>query len=151
MPSRLVPLTVHSAALAAARFLAWILDLAALLVLGYTVRRWSELGASTAAGFVGAAIAILNDSWEVASRFDPADHFPTLRAARTAMHDLISLAICLGGVMILLFTEASNTNRESDDWKLKRRYLTMDQAFLATISYVSKPVPLCRLGWVHLF
>lgn len=49
-------------------------------------------------------IAILNDSWQMMSATNHAMSFPALAPARTILHDMVSMAICLGGLVLVVFT-----------------------------------------------
>lgn len=50
------------------------------------------------------AIAILNDSWQMMSATNHTTGFQALPPARAMLHDMVSLAICLGGLVLVIFT-----------------------------------------------
>lgn len=58
------------------------------------------------------AIAMLNDSWEIAAIVDYSEAgFPRLTTGRKMVHDLFSLAICIGGIIMIW---VSHVNFNSD-------------------------------------
>jgi hypothetical protein len=54
------------------------------------------------------AIAILNDSWIVVANIDRALGFQQLSPARALLHDLFSLAVSLGGIVMIIFSRYSD-------------------------------------------
>lgn len=129
-------------ALAVARLLGWLTSLATLLALAYLVRRWSDKGGSAAAGFLGIAVAMLTDSWEVIAQLDPTYNFPPMKAPRAVMHDLFSLAVCVGGLMLMVFSDlreerAAQVDDDFDkghDWDAKRTGMDIAQWMLAVVA-----------------
>lgn len=49
------------------------------------------------------AIALLNDSWQMVSIADRVMGFPPLPPGRAMLHDMFSMAICMGGVVLIIF------------------------------------------------
>uniref|UniRef100_A0A8H7K3W4 Uncharacterized protein n=1 Tax=Bionectria ochroleuca TaxID=29856 RepID=A0A8H7K3W4_BIOOC len=110
MPSdRQLP-TLYALLHSGVRLLGWLTDLGAIVILGYIVRCWPEKGGTVAAGLVGTAIALLNDSWEMVSNVDTTGNFVPLSPPRAVLHDLFSLAVCMGGLMLLLFSDLRDQN-----------------------------------------
>jgi hypothetical protein len=125
---------------AAARLVAWLTDLAAILVLAYIIKCWPSSGGAVSAGIVGSVIALLNDSWEMIANADPTRNFIPLTAPRAVLHDLFSMGICMGGLILLLFSDIREKRaREggddfADDWGQKRTLFGVAQWFLAAIA-----------------
>ncbi|KAJ3486921.1 hypothetical protein NLG97_g6521 [Lecanicillium saksenae] len=63
------------------------------------------------------AIALLNDSWQMMSVTNRSMGFEPLPAARAMLHDMVSMAICLGGIVLVIFTGTSVP--KSDDYDLQ--------------------------------
>jgi hypothetical protein len=91
---------------AAARMLAWFNSIAALVVMAYVINKWPKTGGAVAAAMVGTGVAMLNDSWEMVSILDTSHGFVRLSHTRVLMHDLFSLALTVGGIVLVLFSEA---------------------------------------------
>lgn len=60
---------------------------------------------------------MLNDSWEIAAIIDQsATGFPRLTTGRKMVHDLFSLAICVGGIIMIWVSHVNfNMNLPSSD------------------------------------
>lgn len=87
------------------------------------------------------AIAMLNDSWEMVANVDPTRNFTPLTPPRAVLHDLFSMGVCMGGLILLLFSDSREKNaREGgdanfyDDWDKKRALFRIAQWFLAAIA-----------------
>lgn len=52
---------------------------------------------------------MLNDSWEMVSILDSSHGFIRLSHTRVLMHDLFSLALTIGGIVLILFSEGGAT------------------------------------------
>ncbi|KAL6909245.1 hypothetical protein GGI43DRAFT_172181 [Trichoderma evansii] len=87
-----------------ARAVAWMTGVTTLVILAFIINQWSDKGGAVAAGLVGSAIAILNDSWIVVAKLDRAFGFNPISPARALLHDLFSLAISLGGIVMIIFS-----------------------------------------------
>ena len=71
-------------------------------------------------------IAMLNDSWEVASLLDKSEvGFPRLTSGRKVLHDLFALAIGLGGIIMMWVSNLNfgNPDGQTDDERRKQSYL----------------------------
>ncbi|PMB63658.1 hypothetical protein BM221_010399 [Beauveria bassiana] len=111
-----------------------------MVVLGFIANRWPGKIGSVAGAMIGnlsplvgdrcwigakngdnagVAAAILNDSWQVASTTNCAAGFQALPPARALLHDMVSLAICLGGLILVIFTGARSVNKD-DDYEFQR-------------------------------
>lgn len=49
---------------------------------------------------------MLNDSWEMVSILDRSHGFVRLSHTRVLMHDLFALALTVGGIVLVLFSES---------------------------------------------
>ncbi|KAK5989693.1 hypothetical protein PT974_07948 [Cladobotryum mycophilum] len=87
-----------------ARTLGWMTGVATICILAFIINRWPDKGGAVAAGLVGACIAVLNDSWFAISTFDRNLGFARMSPARAFLHDLFSLAISLGGIVMIIFS-----------------------------------------------
>ncbi|KAK1249674.1 hypothetical protein MKX08_009677 [Trichoderma sp. CBMAI-0020] len=87
-----------------ARAVAWMTGVTTLVILAFIINQWSNKAGAVAAGLVGSAIAILNDSYIVVAKLDRAFGFSPLSPARALLHDLFSLAISLGGIVMIIFS-----------------------------------------------
>ena len=83
----------------------------------------------------------MNDSWEMIAHIDPTDSFKPLNPARAVLHDLFSLAVCMGGLLLLLFADIREEHEAErsghsldDDYQTKRKYLNVAQWFLAVVA-----------------
>lgn len=214
------PRWVQKLIVAGARFLAWLADLAAILVMGYIIKCWPGNGGAVSAGIVGvryptlsfllflshlpdlsqpafpslsldclgalglvsknltssvatrrcpcgvrgmtagnvtdplmtvhitdhsqSVIALLNDSWEMIANADPTRNFAPLTAPRAVLHDLFSMGVCMGGLILLLFADIREKRDYEDtqgnqgtihhDWQDKRTLFGVAQWFLAAIA-----------------
>ena len=90
------------------------------------------------------AVALLNDSWEAVAHIDPTTRFSPLAPARAVMNDLFSLAVSMGGLMLLVFADLRE-EREANilpdfdydgDWRKKRYLMTSGEWLLAAVAYV---------------
>ncbi|KAF4989815.1 hypothetical protein FDECE_14584 [Fusarium decemcellulare] len=86
---------------AAVRTVAWLTSLAAVLMLAFVGKEWPSKGQVVIAGALGCAIAMLNDSWEVMAVTDTSLSVPRLATSRKILHDLFSLALCVGGIIMM--------------------------------------------------
>ncbi|ETS01911.1 hypothetical protein M419DRAFT_80298 [Trichoderma reesei RUT C-30] len=91
-----------------ARTAAWMTSVTTLVILAFIINQWPDKGGAIAAGLVGSAIAILNDSWIVVANIDRALGFQQLSPARALLHDLFSLAVSLGGIVMIIFSRYSD-------------------------------------------
>ncbi|KAL6804952.1 hypothetical protein GGI42DRAFT_306877 [Trichoderma sp. SZMC 28013] len=87
-----------------ARAVGWMTSVTTLVILAFIINQWADKGGAIAAGLVGSAIAILNDSWIVVAKLDRALGFNPLSPARALLHDLFALAISLGGIVMIIFS-----------------------------------------------
>ncbi|EHK21155.1 uncharacterized protein TRIVIDRAFT_70256 [Trichoderma virens Gv29-8] len=87
-----------------ARAVGWMTSVTTLVILAFIINQWVDKGGAIAAGLVGSAIAILNDSWIVVAKLDRSLGFQPLSPARALLHDLFSLAISLGGIVMIIFS-----------------------------------------------
>ncbi|KAL7920175.1 hypothetical protein ACQKWADRAFT_299156 [Trichoderma austrokoningii] len=104
-----MPMTIYWPALyalaqAVCRMVAWMTAVTTLVILAFIINQWSDKAGAVAAGLVGSAIAILNDSYFVAARLDGPLGLRSLSPARALLHDLFSLAISLGGIVMVIFS-----------------------------------------------
>jgi hypothetical protein len=83
---------------------------------------------------------MINDSWEMIAQVDWTDSFPPLPPARAVLHDLVCLAVCMGGLMLMLFNDirdrqAGQADRERvHDWELSRRFTVICQWMLGAVA-----------------
>lgn len=88
-------------------------------------------------------MALLNDSWEAVAHIDPTTRFSPLAPARAVMNDLFSLAVCMGGLMLLVFADLREEREANilpdfdydDDWRKKRYLMTSGEWVLAAVAY----------------
>ncbi|PHH91841.1 hypothetical protein CDD83_10091 [Cordyceps sp. RAO-2017] len=100
---------------ALARALGWVTALASIIIMGYIVRRWTDAGGAIVPGIVGAAVALLTDSWQMLALGDRQLGFPAMSPARAALHDTFSLAFSLGGVVMILLSNAPTRQGRAAD------------------------------------
>ncbi|KAF5026674.1 hypothetical protein F66182_1223 [Fusarium sp. NRRL 66182] len=112
------------------RLIAWITSLAAVLLLAYVCKEWSSKSQVIIAGAVGCAIAMLNDSWEILAVSDASFTVPRLATSRRVLHDLFSLALCVGGIIMMW---VSNINASTDKSADQKRQTTWLMAALWTL------------------
>ena len=132
-------------ALAVARLLGWLASLATLLAIAYLVRRWPDKGGTAAAAFLGVAVAMLTDSWEMIAQLDPTYNFPPMKAPRAVMHDLFGLVVTVGGLMLMLFSDlreeraaqVDDSFDKGNDWNAKREVMDVAQWMLAIVACVA--------------
>ena len=86
-------------------------------------------------------VAALSDSWEMIAQLDPTLNFPPIKAARVVVHDLLSLAICVGGFVLLLFMDLREEREAEDDayervsdWDTKRKVGTVALWLIGAVS-----------------
>jgi len=136
--------------LASTRTAAYLVDLAALLAMGYYIWRWPSTAGSAVGGLIGCVVAALNDSWETIAQLDPTLNFPPIKTARVVVHDLFSLAVCVGGLMLLLFMDLRERREAEDgaymyervgDWDTKRKVVMVAQWLVGAVAIM-------RLGFV---
>lgn len=61
------------------------------------------------AGGIQSVVAMLNDSWEVVAILDRSeDGFPRLSIGRRILHDLFSMVICIGGLVMIWVINLNN-------------------------------------------
>lgn len=84
---------------------------------------------------------MLNDSWEMIANADPTRNFTPLTAPRAVLHDLFSMGVCMGGLILLLFADIREQRDHEggqveahDDWKDKRTLFGVAQWLLAAIA-----------------
>lgn len=85
---------------------------------------------------------MLNDSWEMVSQIDPTNNFVPLTAPRAVLHDLFSMGVCMGGLILLLFADIREQRSDisdepvvyEDGWHEKRKFFNIAQWFLAAIA-----------------
>lgn len=59
---------------------------------------------------------MLNDSWEVVAILDRSeDGFPRLSIGRRILHDLFSMAICIGGLVMIWVVNFNNDDDDDND------------------------------------
>ncbi|KAG8414622.1 hypothetical protein J3459_014211 [Metarhizium acridum] len=86
----------------AARGVAWATDIAAIVVLCFVAQKWTATCGAVAPGIIGAVIALLNDSWQMVAFADRSLGVASMGPHRTLMLDVFSLAVSLGGVVLML-------------------------------------------------
>ncbi|KAH8738221.1 hypothetical protein BGZ61DRAFT_489182 [Ilyonectria robusta] len=102
MPSPPTFLPAHYGLMqAGVRSVSWATGLVAIMMLGYVGRTWPDKGQVIVAGLMGSAIAMLNDSWEVVALTDTWQTLPRLSTSRRVLHDLFSLALSVGGIIMM--------------------------------------------------
>lgn len=92
---------------------------------------------------------MLNDSWEMVAHVDPTNNLSPLAPARAVMNDIFSLAVCMGGLMLLVFSDLREERQAAliegfqanDDWREKRRLMTTGQWLLAGVAYDTTQTP----------
>ena len=57
-------------------------------------------------------MALLNDSWQMVSVADRSIGFPPLAPGRALLHDMFSMAICMGGVVLIVFSGYAMSDEE---------------------------------------
>lgn len=73
---------------------------------------------------------MLNDSWEVVAILDRSeDGFPRLSIGRRILHDLFSMAICIGGLVMIWVV---NFNGDDDNDIVKSEHERKKNALLMT-------------------
>lgn len=104
-------MSTHAAPMATgqalARALGWATSIAAMVVMGFVANRWPAKIGSIAGGMVGVAMALLNDSWQMLSIANRAVGFAPLSPQRAMLHDMVAMAICMGGLVLVIFTGTS--------------------------------------------
>ncbi|EQL01136.1 hypothetical protein OCS_03149 [Ophiocordyceps sinensis CO18] len=73
-----------------ARSLSWLSAFAVTLILGFIAHRWPETYEDTTSGLIGAAIALLSDTWHVVSVGEEVD-FPAMRLLLVTLPDCFIL------------------------------------------------------------
>ncbi|KAF4983584.1 hypothetical protein FZEAL_1034 [Fusarium zealandicum] len=112
---------------AGARTLAWVTSLAAVLLLAYVGKEWPSKGQVVIAGALGCAIALLNDSWEAMAVTDTTESVPRLATSRRVLHDLFSMALCIGGIIMMWVSNiniTSNGAAKSYDQRRQEKWVT---------------------------
>ncbi|TWU73201.1 hypothetical protein ED733_004397 [Metarhizium rileyi] len=101
-----------------ARGLAWVTDIAAIVVLCFVAQRWTTTCGAVTPGIIGAVIALLNDSWQMVAFTDRSLGLEPMKPHRTLMHDIFSLAITLGGIVLMVVSNVQGKDAdESVDYK----------------------------------
>ncbi|OAA53704.1 hypothetical protein ISF_08643 [Cordyceps fumosorosea ARSEF 2679] len=101
---------------ALARALGWATSLGAMVVMGFIANRWPDKIGSVVGGMVGVAVALLNDSWQMTASIPShalAFH-PPFPASRALLHDMVSMALCMAGLVLIIFTGTSTTPPSPD-------------------------------------
>jgi hypothetical protein len=82
---------------------------------------------------------MLNDSWEMVAHTDPTGNFIPLAPPRVVLHDLFSMGVTMGGLILLLFADIREQRSEHStepfdhDSTKKREFFSIAQWFLAAI------------------
>ncbi|KAJ6786661.1 hypothetical protein PWT90_03601 [Aphanocladium album] len=100
-----------------------------MVIMGFIANRWPEKIGSIAAAMAGVAIALLNDSWQMMSVTNRSMGFDTLPPARAMLHDMVSMAICLGGIVLVIFTGTSVGKNDEYDLQHSLDYSQFGEAF----------------------
>ncbi|KAK7427170.1 hypothetical protein QQZ08_006283 [Neonectria magnoliae] len=121
------------------RGLAWATGVLSVLLLAYVGKSWPSKGQVVVAGIMGSVIAMLNDSWEVVALTDTWQTLPRLSTSRRVLHDLFSLALCIGGMIMMWVSNIHIGNDSKDmtsDERQQDKYLmTALWALLAQIAW----------------
>ncbi|KAF5674243.1 hypothetical protein FDENT_10114 [Fusarium denticulatum] len=108
---------------AGVRLLAWITSLAAILMLAFVCKEWPSKSQVIIAGAVGCAIAMLNDSWDVLAVTDASFTVPRLATSRRVLHDLFSLALCVGGIIMMWVSNINITDDKNAEQERQEQWL----------------------------
>ncbi|KAF4451330.1 hypothetical protein F53441_5674 [Fusarium austroafricanum] len=108
---------------AGVRLIAWVTSLASILLLAYVCKEWASKSQVIIAGTVGCAIAMLNDSWEILAVTDASFTVPRLATSRRVLHDLFSLALCIGGIIMMWVSNINIGSDKSADQKRQEMWL----------------------------
>ncbi|KAH7208802.1 hypothetical protein DER44DRAFT_808895 [Fusarium oxysporum] len=108
---------------AGVRLIAWITSLASILLLAFVCKEWPSKSQVIIAGAVGCAIAMLNDSWEVLAVTDASFTVPRLATSRRVLHDLFSLALCVGGIIMMWVSNINITDDKNAEQKRQEQWL----------------------------
>lgn len=75
------------------------------------------------------------------AQLDPTLNFPPIKVARVVVHDLLSLAVCVGGLMLLLFMDLREERdaggdgyHRVSDWATKRKVATVAQWLVGAVA-----------------
>ena len=62
---------------------------------------------------------MLNDSWQMVASAERLEDFPMLAPARLLLHDVFSLVVTIGGILLLVFiaTDGEDRDRLGDELK----------------------------------
>ncbi|KAF5567176.1 hypothetical protein FNAPI_768 [Fusarium napiforme] len=113
----------YAMAHAGVRLIAWTTSLAAILMLAFVCKEWPSKSQVIIAGAVGCAIAMLNDSWEVLAVTDASFTVPRLATSRRVLHDLFSLALCVGGIIMMWVSNINITDDKNAEQKRQEQWL----------------------------
>ncbi|KAF5715623.1 hypothetical protein FGLOB1_2982 [Fusarium globosum] len=108
---------------AGVRLIAWITSLASILMLAFVCKEWPSKSQVIIAGAVGCAIAMLNDSWDVLAVTDASFTVPRLATSRRVLHDLFSLALCVGGIIMMWVSNINITDDKNAEQKRQEQWL----------------------------
>ncbi|KND86551.1 hypothetical protein TOPH_08812 [Tolypocladium ophioglossoides CBS 100239] len=104
-----------SLAQAGARAVGWLTDLVTIVVMSYIAQRWPDARGDVAPGILGAAIALLTDSWQAVALADRTLGFPPMPTGRAMAHDMFALGVSLGGLVSVLVLGLRGAEDEWDD------------------------------------
>lgn len=79
---------------------------------------------------------MLNDSWDIVSAADASESMPRLPTTRRVLHDLFSLALCIGGIIMMWVSNIDVISRAVDKEEAKRQNLYVLAAIYALIAVV---------------
>ncbi|KAI8671735.1 hypothetical protein NCS57_00649600 [Fusarium keratoplasticum] len=110
---------------AGVRLVAWLTSLAAVLMLAYVGKEWPSKGQVVIAGALGCAIAMLNDSWDMLATTDASMVVPRLAASRRVLHDLFSMALCVGGIIMMWVSNISLSPEKTSEQRRQEMWIMM--------------------------
>ncbi|RMJ18937.1 hypothetical protein BHE90_005029 [Fusarium euwallaceae] len=110
---------------AGVRLVAWLTSLAAVLMLAYVGKEWPSKGQVVVAGALGCAIAMLNDSWDMLATTDASMVVPRLAASRRVLHDLFSMALCVGGIIMMWVSNISLSPEKTSEQRRQEMWVMM--------------------------
>ncbi|KAF4340994.1 ferric reductase (metalloreductase) [Fusarium beomiforme] len=108
---------------AGVRLIAWVTSLAAILMLAWVGKEWPSKSQVIIAGAVGCATAMLNDSWDILAVTDASFTVPRLAASRRVLHDLFSLALCVGGIIMMWVSNINVSSYKTSEQKRQEQWL----------------------------
>ncbi|KAM6527223.1 hypothetical protein FSOLCH5_003294 [Fusarium solani] len=122
---------------AGVRLVAWLTSLAAVLMLAYVGKEWPSKSQVVVAGALGCAIAMLNDSWDMLATTDASMVVPRLAASRRVLHDLFSMALCVGGIIMMWVSNISLSPEKTSEQRRQEMWIMMALWTLIAVVYVS--------------